>query len=248
MLTKSRITRKLAGMFLALVLLGTMIVPAMAYSTSSRTTRTVYGVEYTFYSTIDVSSNNYIDGGVVVAVDQTVDEGYIGAKKRLYTSDGALAKADDWTYNTRSVSTNIGFHFFLTPTSGEYYYSKGQVQLYNGDGYTTYTCTATPNISVNTRSAVAADIAVNQNGEIYGSELFLEQVGIEPDLILAIGENDVVGYVRAADLDGVAATSPDSVAEYMSNVQAEREIPLYAEDGLTVLGTFAVGNSTSWSE
>lgn len=48
MLTKSRTTRKLAGMFLALVLLGTMSVPAMAYTTSSRTTQTVYGVKYTY--------------------------------------------------------------------------------------------------------------------------------------------------------------------------------------------------------
>lgn len=87
---------------------------------------------------------------------------------------------------------------------------------------------------------------VNDAGETYGPDV--KDSEEEPDLILAIGENDVVGYVRAADLDGVAATSPDSVAEYMSNVQAEREIPLYAEDGLTVLGTFTVGNSTSWSE
>lgn len=218
-----------------------MSVPALAYSTSSRTEKTVYGVKYTYYSTIDESSGGYVEGGVVVAVDKTVGEGYIGAKLRLYTSDGTLAKTSDWRYNSGDVKTNIGFAFYLSPTSGTYYYSKGQVQLYNGDGYTTYTCTATPNISVNSKSAVTVD--VNQNGEIYGSEIFLNEFGIEPDLIRAIGENDVVGYVRASDLDAVFATCPGNVSEYMSSCQDQRVLPLYAEDGETVLGSYVIDNT-----
>ena len=229
---------------LVVMLLAMLAMPALAYSQSAKISKTVYGVTYTFYSSIDETWDHDIESRVGVEVSKTVGAGYIGAKNRIYTSDGTLARASDWVYNSNNVQTNIGFLFFLDAEPYTYYYSKGQVQLYNGNGYTTYTCNSTPYISVsNSRST---SVPVNCNGETYGSEVFLNQMGIEPDLIKALGENGVIGYVKADDLDNSPVICPEDISEYLSNLSEHRTIPLYAEDGITVIGSFVIDNS--WSE
>lgn len=87
-------------------------------------------------------------------------------------------------------------------------------------------------------------IRTNQNGEIYGSELFLSEIGVEPDLILAIGINNVCGYVRASDLEPVI-NSPEEALEYQQTLEPSKTIPLYEEDGTTIIGSFVIDNSGS---
>lgn len=75
---------------------------------------------------------------------------------------------------------------------------------------------------------------VNANGETYGS---LNPEGktteeIYPDLIGAVGENDVFGYIRLKErllLPPIQNKSPSD---------EPRPWPLYAEDGVTVIGQF----------
>ena len=57
-------------------------------------------------------------------------------------------------------------------------------------------------------------------------------------LILAKGEGGTIGYVRSVDLEGPEINTPEETpASY------PREIPLYSEDGVTVIGTFIAGGA-----
>ncbi|TSB47289.1 peptidase M56 BlaR1 [Alkalicoccobacillus porphyridii] len=91
------------------------------------------------------------------------------------------------------------------------------------------------------------DYPKNGAGETYGSALFVESSEEEPDLISAIGTNGTNGYVKKIDLDEVTgeADKPKSPVEALKK-QEERErnqdieIPLYKEDGKTIIGKFEI--------
>lgn len=102
-----------------------------------------------------------------------------------------------------------------------------------------------PDIRENTNIEEAPDLILvcNENGEIYGSEYFLNQIGVEPDLILTCGENGVEGFVRAEDLNYDPVETLQDVITYQETRAIKRSIPLYAADGETVIGSFTVDNS-----
>lgn len=85
---------------------------------------------------------------------------------------------------------------------------------------------------------------VNKNGETYGTGLQADILGYEPDLMLATGENDVLGYVRVTDLDEPTPSSPEEAYKIQKQRIEEkytgRYIPLYESDGKTVIGRFLV--------
>lgn len=64
-----------------------------------------------------------------------------------------------------------------------------------------------------------------------------------PELIKAVGDDGTEGYVRYEDLNGPQPSNPDEAVK-MSGI--DRVIPLYAEDGVTVVGkyTLSAGDST----
>ena len=93
-----------------------------------------------------------------------------------------------------------------------------------------------------TISVIRPKYNVNQNGETYGKEQDA-LVYDPPDLIAAIGDNGVSGYIRRTEADGEMPSSPEEalrLQEERAN-QPPRVIPLYAEDGITVLDTFTIG-------
>jgi hypothetical protein len=87
----------------------------------------------------------------------------------------------------------------------------------------------------------------NVYGQTYGSGLDAVSPANEPDLIQAYATNGVLGYVRAADLDGTAPTNPISALAQERAAQAAhgRTIPVYAQDGRTVVGSFTIGSPVS---
>lgn len=82
----------------------------------------------------------------------------------------------------------------------------------------------------------------NAEGDTFGkmpTEGGIEQL---PDLVAVVGIHGKTGYARAEDL-GVAAEPPSSPEEAVRQQQArsaDREIPVYAEDGATIVDTFIV--------
>lgn len=83
------------------------------------------------------------------------------------------------------------------------------------------------------------DFPVNASGETYGSAAGAAK---DPDLIRASGDIGVEGYIRASDLNGPVFSSPEEAVAHQEahNTLDERQIPLYASDGRTVLGMFTV--------
>lgn len=79
---------------------------------------------------------------------------------------------------------------------------------------------------------------INENGETYGTAIQAKLVGYESDLILAVGENNTVGYVRATDLDDYVSSPLD--AQNLETNNTTSYIPLYSSDGETIIDRFAL--------
>ncbi|EGW37004.1 blaR1 peptidase M56 family protein [Desulfosporosinus sp. OT] len=79
----------------------------------------------------------------------------------------------------------------------------------------------------------------NENGQTYGSAFASSIIGNpQPDLISA-GKDGTSGYVKYEDLIGPQPKTPEEAIAMQEMGEFEkREIPLYAADGKTVVGTF----------
>lgn len=86
----------------------------------------------------------------------------------------------------------------------------------------------------------------NEHGQTYGSTMNLVSEAQAPDLVLAQGEDGTVGYVLYSDLHAQPATTPDEVEERIQSrsYAQEKVLPLYDSDGVTVIGSFVVGQGT----
>jgi hypothetical protein len=105
--------------------------------------------------------------------------------------------------------------------------------------------------------AAAGAFPTNTNGQTYGSAGHLPPglitPGEEPDLILATGRplhwtGYVTGYILRSQLDAVDGADVTNPAQEVAWTEAHTgpnstavSIPLYAQDGTTVIGTAAVG-------
>lgn len=147
----------------------------------------------------------------------------------------------DMTYSTNAFTSYMdGIRY--TTTQQETFYSRGQVAMFKGDGYYTYTTPMSPYQQTFSARMLQEEYHVNDNNEIYGSEYILNQYDIEPDLISSVGDNNIEGYVKTVDLELKQPNSPEEAIVYMENLPTERVIPLYECDGETVIGTFTIHN------
>ncbi len=234
--------RKIKGisaLVLAMVLMVVIVPSAFADSSlSDPTYKTVNGYKYKFWSVVanTVPGKMFAQTTLTVENADEVPTGYMGAQARLYNSSGVLKNSTDWIYNESSSGALLALSNF-SHSSG-YFYSKGQVKLYNGNGYSTYSCASTPNYAP-TFHSVQTVVQVNEKGEVYGSEYFLNQIRVQPDLVLAEGNDGTVGYVKAKDIETADIETPEEAIAYEANRTAYT-VPLYASDGETVIGSFTV--------
>jgi hypothetical protein len=63
-----------------------------------------------------------------------------------------------------------------------------------------------------------------------------------PELIQAAGDNGVLGYVRLEDLEGPQPATPEEAVAMSGET---RVIPVYAEDGETVVDTFTISEDAT---
>lgn len=92
------------------------------------------------------------------------------------------------------------------------------------------------------RVATAPPYPVNENGMSYGSGANIDEDDPGPDLVAAYGTNGRCGFVRASDRDEEPPADPEEAAAHMADLDPDgRDIPLYAQDGVTVIGTFHIG-------
>lgn len=93
------------------------------------------------------------------------------------------------------------------------------------------------------RSPLAGEVVdtppypVNERGMSYGSGMGIDAKNPGPELIAAYGTNGILGYIRAVDRDQPA---PASLVTRNFSQKSPRPIPLYAQDGVTVIGSFEI--------
>lgn len=80
---------------------------------------------------------------------------------------------------------------------------------------------------------------VNNNGETYGPDMKDYEIG--PDLILAVGVNSNLGYIRPEETLGAEIHSLEDAIEYNKQNTHKTYIPLYMQDGETIIGEFQLG-------
>lgn len=234
--------KRISSFLMVVILLVAMMGAAYAteYSSASKSV-TVYGHEYDYWSSINSTDDTLVLYSTYgTAIDGT-PQGYMGLRPRLYLEDGTLIEAVDWHYNDSDYAVTSSLRvpwIYKDGVPGEYYYSRGQAKFYNGNGYTTYTCNASSNIRV---PLTARSIQINARGEVYGSELFLEELGVEADLIRVKGNNGEIGFVKNADLNlDDCVDNPSDALNVVNGISKDRNILVYASDGETVVDTFTV--------
>ncbi len=68
--------------------------------------------------------------------------------------------------------------------------------------------------------------------------MFLNEIGVQPDLILAENEDGVVGYIRDEDLSDNVNTPEDALVHEEN--KSEITIPMYKSDSVTIIGKFHI--------
>ncbi len=68
--------------------------------------------------------------------------------------------------------------------------------------------------------------------------MFLNEIGVQPDLILSENEDGVVGYIRDEDLSDNVNTPEDALVHEEN--KSEITIPMYKSDGVTIIGKFHI--------
>lgn len=207
---------------------------------STHKTVSVGDYSYDCYTTLYYGTSSK---GCLWAVEKNKKDAQAVLKTYL-CENGKVVEESDWATSTAYI------HFLDTKkhaVSGDIEV-KGSYMFYlpNGD----YLSGSAPVVSYSTsRSAVArvpvTSYPTNAKGETYGSYLDEDTVGQAPDLIAAMGENDVEGYIRLNDI-APELRSYEEVRQYQAQVDANPVIPLYDLDG-KVIGSFVRGTTQDHS-
>lgn len=192
-----------------------------------------------------------VEAVAFIKADTNVPSGYMGGQARLYNTSGNIKASSSWTYSPSSLAT---FYVYSPRVSivGQYY-AQNQAEFYNGNGYTRYTGYKSPIQALSSSKLISTTetqtpkaindlmlqkkYAVNSKGETYGSALSEYTIGVEPDLISAIGTNGVKGYIKADDLTPKISSIEEALAQNGKNGDIHT-IPVYDVDGTTVLCEF----------
>jgi hypothetical protein len=208
-----------------------------AQAQSGATKVTVNGYTYSYYSSIGTFTSSTTAYAEIDATS-SVPTGYMGGLGRLYNSAGTLVKSGSWWYNDVPC-WGIGVESGSYLSSGTFY-SKSQVKLYNGNGYTTYTCNASPNLQRSLASIISTEeYKVNEEGLTYGSDYYAKTIDESPELICVLGLNGIKGYVYAEELYN-STNSLEEVLEYVGSEHQDYTIPVYDVDGETLVDYFEI--------
>ena len=84
---------------------------------------------------------------------------------------------------------------------------------------------------------------VNAAGQTYGSSANVTSLSQEPTLVWVQATNGKLGYVYASQLYGPTPKNPQQAITWAST-HYPKSIPVYAQNGKTVIGHFVIGGST----
>lgn len=257
---------KILARILAAALLFALILPVHADAinstyTTNRVPVSVGGINYEMWTSLYQDTATEFRGATWVSTANYayVPTGHMGVRCILYKSKGEAYVRGDPQYNPCPDY----FQFAMAPTvvaDSSGIYAGGEVYLYTDSGYQTVRAPETVCVYPSAKAASASDdgsalmdelkatldenneYPVTASGKTYGSELLASVVGHKPDLILAEGEDGVVGYVRASDFEP-DVNNPEEAMAYMAELEncteKYRVIPLYDLEE-NIIGSFHV--------
>ena len=205
------------------------------------------GVAYEISSMFYYASP-YYKGSVWIIADQRVPAGYMSAQSTIYNEDKSLVKSSRMSSNT----SNINFHYQETPelvtnetllyVSGSYEILSGTGRVVSGDVNTIEYDDGSFSV-VRPRSLMEEDgiteYPVNADGLTYGSLLYANEIGEEPDLISAVGTDGTTGYILREDFSPELYTQA-AVLAWQASLAEDDKIPLYDLEG-NQIGEYAMG-------
>ena len=242
---KTRLFSKIAAM--ALVVVMVCCVGASAYGAASQT-MTIQGRDgktYIGYTELyDDSSTNFRGSAWVETRDHsTVPSTSLGCRAGLaYGDSGEIFYEGGWSFKNSDGNS----HHVVTPQQYSRYcvFSVGWAIVGASDikrlpdspmrGNSIYrSADAEVVLSALAEATLTEDdtYPVNDAGETYGSVLLADMVGEDPDLLAAVNQDGVSGYIRNDDI----LRTDKTVAE-----GADNSIPLYDANG-NVIGSFEIG-------
>ncbi|MGL4914175.1 MAG: hypothetical protein ACRC3Y_17265 [Romboutsia sp.] len=179
----------------------------------------------------------------------------IGSHSAIYKNDKLLSSGS-WSQNGINPGSS-GANAWHDNADPGTYFGRGTSRVRTSPASSWYTVSAnqSPNIFISygkngelqvidmEKTTVTEDtkrgyFKTNLNGETYGTFINKNNGEImDPDLIEAIGDGDVEGYVRSEDVFGHDNTYDSE------NPNKKISIPLYEVDGATVIGEFTIDNA-----
>lgn len=94
-------------------------------------------------------------------------------------------------------------------------------------------------LSLDSTEKNVSDYRTNEQGMTYGHGPYPTGLSQEPDLIQAVGEDGIVGYVKASDMDPSFSTPTEAISFQESKKLTEfKTIPMYESNGKTIIGEF----------
>lgn len=238
--------KRIPVLFLCCAMCITAVSAATSYSTWKTTTVEEQGVTYRSRSGIDSSVRGFTTA--ITANESAVDEGLVGARAILYYDDGSIATQSRVVYN-QSVINGVTATSPMISLSGDYY-ARGEAHYWVGEEeYEVVVTNKTPTMQLARSVDETLDpmileefaeelsaVSVNESGETYGAAVLQDVIDL--DLLSAVGINGQRGYIRAEDMPKAA----NSLEEARTVVYEDYYIPLYAEDGVTVIDSCLIGS------
>lgn len=179
-------------------------------------------------------------GEVKVQQGKQAPAGYIQISTYLYRSDtqGEYLSKFGWSTNSATTSHFICSTPYISQPEGYEYHSKLTARFMTSSGSYSdpYYSEITPSAGIN---ALSTNFEINESGLTFGSNYYSISTETTPDLVSVIGNNGLKGYVYAEDIamnDNLAYTLMQAVSEGENYYT----IPVYEEDGTTVIDTFNI--------
>lgn len=192
-------------------------LPKSAFATTWGQTqfRTEGGISYAFYAGIDggLSPVAYSH----VSANPGIGAGELAASAQLFNGLGWLVASSGYVYgNGSSADARVGAS--QSPAGSQ---ARGLAVSWHGGSYYFY------NSYTPVTYGMRPDYCMNDYGQTFGS-LMSASIESPPDLVEVVSDEGIFGYVSFAQIFGVAVTPS--------------EVPVYAEDGQTMVGVFTFGD------
>lgn len=234
-----KLQRSLLTYCMIICCIATSILPTHASSVLSTTSQaTVYGRTYNYHASLSATTDSLI-GIVSVSSSETIPIGYMGCQVQIFsaTEPGHFVTISDMRYNSTACPAMSSLVQLTDVSQSDgYFYSIGYVELFNGNGYSELTTTRTPNIAVTSTLARNALDSVPALGQSPTAST------ADHGLLPAIGQSGICGFIKVEDIARPNISSPEEAIAYMENLPAQRTIPLYDSDGVTVIDSFLIIN------